>query len=415
MHMNSTFLPQNIIYLVLSVTSHICAGLFLAKPRCKRVATAAIWIAYALVFTVLLAMNSSAVFFITFALHFVLFFSTTRGNRYEKCFLFLIYACIYTCFSTVFANLNFIIQNTAILIVAALCIAAIMQTILYKVLLPAFRQVTPYVKSNWVGYYSVVIIFFALIVIQSVFPALAPFTVKESVVFIITVVAFFISCTAIFRSMSHIAELECEKRKQIQTQLLLAQVDAQTKEVETARRNRHDMRHHNSMLLEYARSGNLDSIISYLEKQVSYMDNTKTEHYCENDTVNSILHVYHAKANQNGVEIKIRAGVKKHLGIDYPDLVAVVANALENALNGALASGSESRWISVGFHHKDERLVFTCKNSCSDQLKFEEMPDNLCGIGVKSICAAADKYNGNTRFAACDGVFECLVVMDAQN
>lgn len=411
--MNTVFLLHNLAYLVLTIMSHILAGIFLAKPCFDKKVTAAIWTAFAVVFTALMVFKAESIYFVTLALHFILFYTTTKGKVVEKCFLFLLYACIYTCFSTLFVNLNFVVKSVAFLSVIALMLMAVVQTILYKILLPAFRQVTPHVKHNWLGYYAVLLVFFAMIVVQSVFPALTPFTVKETVVFIITVIAFFITCTAIFYSMKNVMQLEREKRKQIQADFLLAQVEAQTKEVETARRNRHDLRHHNSLLLEYARDGKLDSIISYLEKSLQEVDATTPLRFCENDTVNNILRIYQTKAEKKGIQIKIRAAVSSQLKIDYPDLVAIVSNALENALHGAGESDMEHPWIAVNFYSKDERLVFRSKNSCSKELQFEEMPENLQGIGIKSIITSADKYNGNCRFAAQDGVFECLVIMDA--
>ena len=410
--MNSLFLPHNLAYLVLTVTSHILAGIFLAKPRFNKKITVAIWTVFALVFTALMAFNAEGIYFVTLALHLILFYTTTQGKVAEKCFLFLLYVCIYTCFSTLFLNLNFSINNTHILIVIAILIMALMQTVLYKILIPAFGQVTPYVKNNWSGYYTVLLVFFVLIVVQSVFPALTPFAAKEMAVFIITVIAFFITCTAIFYSMKNMMQLERAKRKQIQADFLLAQVDAQRKEVETARRNRHDLRHHNSLLLEYARDGKIDSIISYLEKSLQEVDTTTPLRFCENDTVNNILRIYQTKAENKGIKMKIRAAVSPQLEIDYPDLVAIVSNALENALHGAQESYVENPWIAVNFYNKDERLVFSSKNSCTKELQFDELPENLQGIGIKSIITSADKYNGNCRFAAQDGVFECLVIMD---
>ena len=410
--MNSVFLPDNLAYLILTITSHILAGIFLAKPRFDKKVTAAIWAVFAVIFVALMAFEADGIYFVTLALHFGVFYITTQGKVVEKCFLFLLYVCIYTCFITLFVNLNYAVESVAFLIVTALILMAAMQGIMYKILLPAFRQVIPYVKHNWLGYYMVFFVFFMLIAVQSVFPAFATFTVKETVIFIITVIAFFINCIAIFYSMKNMMELERAKRKQVQADLLLAQVDAQAKEVETARRNRHDLRHHNSLLLEYARDGKLDSIISYLEKSLQEVDTTTPIRFCENDTVNNILRIYQTKAENKGIKMKICAAVSPQLEIDYPDLVAIVSNALENALHGVQESSVENPWIVVSFYSKDERLVFSSKNSCSKELQFEEMPENLQGIGIRSIITSADKYNGNCRFAAQDGVFECLVIMD---
>ena len=110
--------------------------------------------------------------------------------------------------------------------------------------------------------------------------------------------------------------------------------------------------------------------------------------------------------------MEIRAAAKPDLSAEAPDLVAIVANVLENALHGAAASGSEAPFITVNIKHQSGRFVVSCDNSCVSTLDFEEVPEYLRGIGIQSITATADKYGGSCRFSAKDGVFHCMVIMD---
>ena len=137
-----------------------------------------------------------------------------------------------------------------------------------------------------------------------------------------------------------------------------------------------------------------------------------TGRFCENETVNNILKVYHQKAAEQNISMEIRAAAKPNLSAAAPDLVAIVANVLENALHGAAASGSKAPFITVNIKHQAERFVVSCDNSCLLSLDFEEMPEYLKGIGIQSITATADKYSGSCLFSAKDGVFRCMVVMD---
>lgn len=166
------------------------------------------------------------------------------------------------------------------------------------------------------------------------------------------------------------------------------------------------------MLLSYAEQGELDALIDYLKRQNQHIESITTGRYCENETVNTILNVYQQKANEQNITMEIRAAAKPNLSTDAPDLVAIVANVLENALHGALQSNAKEPFIRVNIKHQAERFVISCDNSCAKTLQFEEMPEYLRGIGIQSITDTADKYNGTCRFTAKDGTFHCMVIMD---
>ena len=402
----------HLIFFLLTPLSHIGASLFFAKPRFGKVATAAIWLLY-VAFMMLLPPDTPTLnFFLTLAIHFILFFVTTTGSVQEKGFLFFSYASIYTCCGTLYSVIDARLQSELLLIVFALGLIALMQVLLYAVLLPSFRKVAPYIRTGWGKFYAVVLSFFALVVMQTAFPVMSPMSDKELAVFLLTILAFCITYVSVFASMKNMVELTREKQKQTHAELLLMQVESQAKEAELIRQNRHDMRHHYEMLLSYAENGNLEQFTEYLKRHTEHIEAITTGRFCENETVNNILKVYHQKANEQNIATEIRAAAKPNLSADAPDLVAIVANVLENALHGAAESGIEAPFIRVNIKHQAGRFVVSCDNACVKSLHFEEMPDYLKGIGIQSITATADKYGGSCRFSAKDGVFHCMVVMD---
>ena len=401
-----------LIFFLLTPLSHIGASLFFAKPRFSKWVTAAIWLLYVALMMILPPDTPTLNFFLTLAAHFILFFVTTAGSVQEKGFLFFSYASIYTCIGTIYTVVNTRLQSELLKSVFALGLMALMQVLLYAVLLPSFRKVAPYIHTGWGKFYAVVLSFFALVVMQTAFPVLSPLSDKELAVFLLTILAFCITYVSVFASMKNMVELTREKQRKTHAELLLTQVQSQTKEAEIVRQNRHDMRHHYQMLLTYAENGEREKLIDYLQRQTERIEQSTTGRFCENETVNNILKVYHQKAAEQNIAMEIRAAAKPNLSAAAPDLVAIVANILENALHGAAASGSKAPFITVNIKHQAERFVVSCDNSCIPSLDFEEMPEYLKGIGIQSITATADKYGGSCRFSAKDGVFRCMVVMD---
>ena len=403
---------QHILFLTLTVLSHIGASLFFAKPRFNKIITVAIWLVYGVVFLVLPPEMPPLNYFVSFALHLVLFFITTTGRTVEKGFLFFSYATTYTCFSTLFNMLDNTVDSMVSKLVIAVILMAIMQYILYRLLLPSFKKVAMYIREGWGKFYGVVLSFWALIVGQSIFTMMQPMSSEESIIFLLTMLAFCITYIAIFNSMKNIVELSREKQKSLHTELLQAQVDAQAKEAELVRQNRHDMRFHYQALMTLAKTGETDKIVDYLKTQSEGLEATTTGRFCENETVNNVLKVFYQKATTQNITMEIRAAAKPNLSVPSPALVTVVANILENALHGAAEANADNPKIIVSIKHKSGRLVISCENTCSKSLHFDEMPDYLQGIGVHSVMSSAEKHNGSCRFSAADGVFSCKVIMD---
>ena len=406
------FLVPQIVFLILTVLSHIGASLFMAKPRFNKIAIAVIWILYGSTFFVLTPNLPPTNYFISFALHGLLFFVTTSGRTVEKGFLFFSYATTYTCFSTFFNMLDHVIENMILRIICPIVLMSVMQFVLYVVLLPSFRKMAHHINKGWGKFYGVVISFWILIVGQTLFTMMKPMTNQEGVIFLLTVLAFCVTYIAIFSSMKNIVELSFEKQKTLNAELLQTQVDAQAKEAKIVAQNRHDMRHHYQALMSLATLGETDKIIHYLKLQSESIEAMTTGRFCENETINSILKVYHQKALDQNVGIDICAAVKPSVSIPPPALVAIVANTLENALHGAHESKQVNPYISVSIKHKSGRLVMTCENSCVSSFDFKEMPEYLQGIGIDSIISTTEKYNGSCRFSASNGVFTATIIMD---
>ena len=403
---------QHILFLILTVLSHIGASLFFAKPRFNKIITVAIWLVYGVVFLVLPPEIPPLNYFVSFVLHLVLFFITTTGRTVEKGFLFFSYATTYTCFSTLFNMLDNTVDSMVSKLVIAVILMAIMQYILYRLLLPSFKKVAMYIREGWGKFYGVVLSFWALIVGQSLFTMMQPMSREESIVFLLTMLAFCITYIAIFNSMKNIVELSREKQKSLHTELLQAQVDAQAMEAEQVRQNRHDMRFHYQALMTLAKTGETDKIIDYLKTRSEILEAPTTGRFCENETVNNILKVFYQKATAQNITMEIRAAAKPNISVPSPTLVTIVANILENALHGAIESKAEKPRITVSIKHKAGRLVISCENTCTPSLNFEEMPEYLQGIGIHSVMSSAEKHNGSCRVSAADGVFRCMVIMD---
>ena len=397
--------------LILSLLSHVGMSLFFANPRYNKLVTALIWLVYGVVFLILPPTTIKLNYTLMLLLNAALFFISTKGKPIEKGFLFISYASIYTAFG---AFASFIVEKEMHIvakIVFMVLIMAVLQILLYIIILPKYKKVSVYVGKGFGKYYAIVIAFLVVTALQTIYIDGCISTHNGRFqIFVATTAVFFVTYAALFSSLNDMAELAKEKRKQIHTELLETRVQAQENEVMWARKSYHDIRHHNDAILALAKTGDLDSIIRYLEKQNVEMNSQHAERFCENETINNVLRVYRAKAKAANIRFLADAVAKKETPISSHDLVAILANVVENALHGAMDSNADDPMISVNIYYKAKKMVIVCENSCNPSLVFApDMPREMWGVGIHSIVSTAEKYGGTCRFTAENGVFRATV------
>ena len=140
----------------------------------------------------------------------------------------------------------------------------------------------------------------------------------------------------VFRFYLHIGkEKEYERENQLiqmNYRLLERQLEILEESVDSGKRLRHDIRHHNAVMAEYARRGQQEELLQYLQEYDRETDQGKPEIICANTAVNNILSAYTAKARSEHIEVTLDVVLEKNLEIPNIDLVAILANAYENAI-----------------------------------------------------------------------------------
>lgn len=400
-----------LLLLILSVLSHVGMSIFFAKPRYNKLVTSLIWLVYAVVFLILPPTTPKLNYTLMVLLNAVLFFIATKDKPIEKGFLFISYASIYTAFGAFAAFIAEKGMHLALKIVSMVFIMALLQVLIYVLILPKFKKVSVYIDKGFGKYYAIVIAFLVVMATQTIYiDGVTRTDNGRFQIFIATTAMFFVTYAALFSSLKDMVELAKEKRKQIHTELLETRVQAQENEVMWARKSYHDVRHHNDAILALAKNGELDSIIRYLEKQNVEMDSQRPQRFCENETINNVLRVYEAKAKAANIRFNANAAARKETPVSSHDLVAILANVVENALHGAADSETSEPVISVDIYYKAKKMVIVCENSCHPSLEFvPDMSRELWGVGIHSIVSTAEKYGGTCRFTAQNGVFKATV------
>lgn len=227
----------------------------------------------------------------------------------------------------------------------------------------------------------------------------------------------------VFRLYQHIGkEKEYQKENQLMQmnhRLLERNIELLEESVESGRRIRHDARHHNAVIAEYARRGQNEELLHYLQEYGEETQVGVTEPICANTAVNNILAAYTGRARKAHIGVTMDVKLSKNLAIPNIDLITILANAYENAIYGCMEVQKQSTDRECSIHlmikKKKNKLVIYCSNTCrleTEIMNGQPKPESTGGIGVMSIIKTAEKFEGEYDFKNDNGVFIFRLIMN---
>lgn len=227
----------------------------------------------------------------------------------------------------------------------------------------------------------------------------------------------------IFRLYMHIGkEKEYQKENQLMQmnhRLLEQNMELLQESVESGRRICHDARHHNAVIAEYARRGQNEELLQYLEEYDREMDVHTAETICANTAVNNLLTAYTRRARREQIRVTLDVDLGGNLTIPNIDLVTILANAYENAIYGCIEVKKQSPerecFIHLVLRRKKNKLVIRCSNTCRIEMELKNgqpKPEFTGGTGVLSIIRTAENFGGEYDFKNDDGVFVFRLIMN---
>ena len=404
------------IEFIVLLLAHAAAGIYSSTLKYSKRITYIIWGIWVTIQTVLLILTEFVLtdtvlqFFVGFALsligQYVIFFVTTKGRMTQRIFTILTYSIFFCIAMTLFA----LFKGTFVAL--HWTITALVQTALLSVIVTYFllyvcrlcRAVSKNITSGWMQLIFVNIVFIITIILSAVFPVrLTSFSDPAFVTFVFLSISILAVYPVIFSSINHMSEAAEKREVETQNQLLLAQIEAESAQIMADSQSRHDRRHHNLVMLEFAKNNDIESVREYLTNL------TKSDsevwggvRYCENTTVNTVLTVYERRAVECGISVNISAFVSSQIDILPQDLVIVIANLFENAIHATSKIKGKSSHIDIMIKESAQRLLIKVENTCKEKMVFDK---TQYGIGIHSVIATTKKYAGMYDFIAEDGTF----------
>lgn len=226
----------------------------------------------------------------------------------------------------------------------------------------------------------------------------------------------------VYRFYLHIGiEKEYERENQLiqmNHRLLERQIEILEESVESGRRLRHDVRHHNTVIAEYVRRGQKEELLQYLMEYDKETEQGVVEMICANTAVNNVLSAYTRKARSEQINVRLDIEIGRNLTIPNIDLVAILANAYENAIYACMEVKKRSKerecFIYFRIRRKKNKMIIFSSNTCRVETKLrngQPKAEFTGGVGVSSIIKTAEKYDGEYDFKNDNGVFVFRLIM----
>ena len=137
---------------------------------------------------------------------------------------------------------------------------------------------------------------------------------------------------------------------------------------------------------------------------------------CKNYAVDTIVRHYIEQAKRAGVHTDVLLNLPEKTGVIDSDLCIVFGNLLENANDACSRQKETERFITVSAALAGDNMVITVDNSYEGTILKEEgvflsSKRNGKGVGITSVQAVAEKYDGQARFEFSDDAFRASVML----
>ena len=231
-------------------------------------------------------------------------------------------------------------------------------------------------------------------------------------VLIINIITFYL-----YDCISNLMAAQMNKRlTEEQNKYYEHQIELMKTSLENIKIFRHDLKNHLSPIYNMAISGRNEELIEQISKLAKAC--------CEsgqvvsgNSDIDSIINFKLQQAERERIKVSAKIVVPTELSISPFDLAVILGNLIDNSIE-AISTIESDRWINIDMKYTKGRLIFQISNSFDGFLKESKgilasrknNPINH-GLGLKSVQAVIQKYDGAMQITHIDKIFTVKILM----
>lgn len=222
----------------------------------------------------------------------------------------------------------------------------------------------------------------------------------------------------VYVMVTYLIKEHCQKEELQEKEYALAMQQAQyvhlQERIEEARRAKHDLRHHIHLVSAYLNDGKLEELQAYLQKYTDTFSFDSRMLFCSHYAVNALLAFFAQQAHAARIRYDVSVNIPARLTIPDEDLVVVLGNLLENAINACKEEDTPA--ICIYGRTNDNALFFKITNTCTQyppklSCSQSSMKKPGQGIGLKSVENIARRYDGMMEAGLQDQLFVASVML----
>lgn len=189
---------------------------------------------------------------------------------------------------------------------------------------------------------------------------------------------------------------------------------------ESLREARHEIKNHDAYMRSMLDAGDYEGLRAYFDSYEHQHKGLATYVQSGHRTVDAVVNAEIAKARARGVELKTVLAVPSHLGYEGSDLYSLLANLLDNAIEGTVASGAAEKVVRLSIMPKGGYYIINVSNPVNPQhvkagsystLVTTKRDAAVHGWGTKVVAKIAQKYGGAVNYTVADGRFVANVML----
>lgn len=240
-----------------------------------------------------------------------------------------------------------------------------------------------------------------------------------------TVVEFmgFVFCITYFSFLFvYFREYEKQQESKQYSNLMEVHLLSIENEIEQVKRSkqklsilRHDMRHHLNIIQTLLQNDNKKKAMDYIEEIGDLYDDTMITAFCKNETINSVISIYHARFADRNITLNCHISVGETLPCPDTAICAILSNALENSMHALAEMDMGKKWANLTISEKANHLLLQIENPI---VKIPTFIDGIPtsgkkghGIGVKSIVYYVEQLNGQCHFSLAENAFVLRIII----
>jgi signal transduction histidine kinase len=203
-------------------------------------------------------------------------------------------------------------------------------------------------------------------------------------------------------------------QKQADIQLYRVQCQIMQESVENIRSIRHDMKLHLTAVRDFTANNNSPEATDYLNSLLGDLEKNEIYSSTKNTAFDSIINFKLNSVKQENIKLDIRLSVPPALNIEPADIVTILGNLLDNALDAV--SKVEEKIIKLDIEYSRESLFIQVENTFDGVVKKDNAQiitrkENGGGHGLKNIRKSVEKYNGHIDISHEGNIFSVGILL----